>query len=68
MIKTDDHSKWLQYVGAGVLLLAALVPAWLALPVKAWLEAFQQWIAGQGAWRVAGLRRLSPLVPFNLQN
>ena len=52
MTKTDDHSKQLLWIGAGVLLLAALVAAWFTLPVKHWLEAFQQWIEGLGVWGV----------------
>jgi uncharacterized membrane protein YdjX (TVP38/TMEM64 family) len=29
---------------------AALVAAFVFLPVRDWLEAFQRWVAGQGAW------------------
>jgi len=53
MSKTDDHSKRWLWVGAGVLLLAALVAAWFTLPIKELLDAFQQWIKELGAWGVA---------------
>jgi len=53
MTKAEGHSKRLLWIGGGVLLLAALVAAWFALPVKEWLETFQQWIEGLGAWGIA---------------
>jgi uncharacterized membrane protein YdjX (TVP38/TMEM64 family) len=52
MRKTDDRSKRLLRIGAGALLLAALVTAWYVLPLKEWIAAFQKWIDGLGAWGV----------------
>ena len=53
MSKLDEHSKWLLWMGAGVLMLAALFTAWFALPIKEWIDAFQEWIKALGAWGVA---------------
>lgn len=38
--------------GLGAALLAALVAAWIFLPLKEWTESFQGWIEGLGAWGV----------------
>ncbi len=38
--------------GLGVAVLAALVAAWIFLPLKEWTESFQGWIEGLGAWGV----------------
>ena len=56
------------------LLLAALLAAWLLLPVHAWVQAFGAWIAGLGAWGVliygmayaAALVALVPAAPFTI--
>jgi uncharacterized membrane protein YdjX (TVP38/TMEM64 family) len=40
--------KWV----AGLALIAALVAAWLLLPVRDWAESFQGWIEGLGAWGI----------------
>ena len=52
MSKSGGNSKQRVWIGAGVLLLAALIAAWFALPVKEWIETFQEWIKGLGAWGV----------------
>lgn len=53
MNKTGDHSKRFIWICGGVLLVAALIAGWLTLPIKEWLEAFQEWIKSLGAWGVA---------------
>ena len=34
----------------GVALIAAVFVAWLALPVKEWIESFSDWVEGLGFW------------------
>ena len=53
MNKSADYSKRLLWIAAGVVLLAALTAGWIVLPIKEWIEAFQDWIKGLGAWGVA---------------
>lgn len=49
--KTEQEKSipwWKWAIGVGV--LAALVAAWFLLPVKEWIDSFQHWIEGLGAW------------------
>ncbi|MEO7243496.1 MAG: FAD-dependent oxidoreductase [Variovorax sp.] len=47
--KSEESGSTLKWV-IGAAVLVALVLAYVLLPIKEWVEAFQGWIEGLGAW------------------